>query len=373
MAVIYLPNMHPFLDNFSLPEFVLTSDWYNLEKSKRVKAFRCGEFDDCIERAEASQGMPPKKREKYARREDAILHALELERQMMEKKYGKEGHSNGNSSNPVDGVKKEIVLSSEKTETENRKLSHPQTQLQDNISLPLKDKSEDHDLCLGTVKEGNQPSADDDNSGALPRMRGLQDFGLGTAVTVPSDVRTSPSAPLNGAQKPTSDSSCHSILDVGINTEVTVDGNYENSGKVLHENICEDSLAKRRNRRRPLVQVLQDSSKLPVSLSHSNGSMSEEDQTGVPFPAKRSRYNYLTSESPDALFDTNVHATRTETLPTKFEGSNSRQPADSFEENTVGSTEDTETDSSETDSLESDSDDLASLSGAMLLILIYVN
>ncbi|KAF7824958.1 uncharacterized protein G2W53_023102 [Senna tora] len=65
-------------------------DWYNLEKSKRVKAFRCGEFDDCIERAESSQGMPIKKREKYARREDAILHALELERQLL-KKQGKLG------------------------------------------------------------------------------------------------------------------------------------------------------------------------------------------------------------------------------------------------------------------------------------------
>ncbi|KAL2349413.1 hypothetical protein Fmac_003413 [Flemingia macrophylla] len=60
-------------------------DWYNLEKSKRVKAFRCGEFDGCIERAESTQGMPLKKREKYARREDAILHALELERQMLKK------------------------------------------------------------------------------------------------------------------------------------------------------------------------------------------------------------------------------------------------------------------------------------------------
>ncbi|KAJ0856304.1 putative PWWP domain-containing protein [Helianthus annuus] len=69
-------------------------DWYNLEKSKRVKPFRCGEFDDCIERAEASQGMPPKKREKYARREDAILHALELEKQLMEKKYGNNNNNN---------------------------------------------------------------------------------------------------------------------------------------------------------------------------------------------------------------------------------------------------------------------------------------
>ncbi|PKA66390.1 Uncharacterized protein AXF42_Ash007087 [Apostasia shenzhenica] len=61
-------------------------DWYNLEKSKRVKPFRCGEFDACIERAEASQGIPIKKREKYARREDAILHALELEKQQGELK-----------------------------------------------------------------------------------------------------------------------------------------------------------------------------------------------------------------------------------------------------------------------------------------------
>ncbi|KAK9052240.1 hypothetical protein SSX86_028868 [Deinandra increscens subsp. villosa] len=42
----------------------LKRDWYNLEKSKRVKPFRCGEFNDCIERAATSQGIPPKKREK---------------------------------------------------------------------------------------------------------------------------------------------------------------------------------------------------------------------------------------------------------------------------------------------------------------------
>lgn len=64
---------------------IFNRDWYNLEKSKRVKAFRCGEFDGWIERAESAQGMPLKKREKYARKEDAILHALELERQMIKK------------------------------------------------------------------------------------------------------------------------------------------------------------------------------------------------------------------------------------------------------------------------------------------------
>lgn len=37
-------------------------DWYDVEASEQIKAFRCGEFDECIEKA------------------NAILHALQLER-----------------------------------------------------------------------------------------------------------------------------------------------------------------------------------------------------------------------------------------------------------------------------------------------------
>ncbi|KAG2660861.1 hypothetical protein PVAP13_1KG464100 [Panicum virgatum] len=74
-------------------------DWYNLEKSKRVKAFRCGEFDACIEKAEATQGTLVKKREKYARREDAILHALELERKQLASKYQTQGFRPGPHGN----------------------------------------------------------------------------------------------------------------------------------------------------------------------------------------------------------------------------------------------------------------------------------
>ncbi|RYR48996.1 hypothetical protein Ahy_A07g035239 [Arachis hypogaea] len=45
----------------------------------RVKAFHCGEYDECIEKAKASAAKSNKKAVKYARREDAIIHALELE------------------------------------------------------------------------------------------------------------------------------------------------------------------------------------------------------------------------------------------------------------------------------------------------------
>ncbi|CAN1140519.1 Uncharacterized protein At1g51745 [Linum perenne] len=54
-------------------------DWYHLEKSKRVKAFRCGEYDEYIEKARAAAANGNRKAVKYARREDAILHALEIE------------------------------------------------------------------------------------------------------------------------------------------------------------------------------------------------------------------------------------------------------------------------------------------------------
>ncbi|KAF0918180.1 hypothetical protein E2562_023118, partial [Oryza meyeriana var. granulata] len=57
-------------------------DWYNLDKSKRVKPFRCGEYEECIEKAKAQahQHKRAYNEGKYVRREDAIMHALELER-----------------------------------------------------------------------------------------------------------------------------------------------------------------------------------------------------------------------------------------------------------------------------------------------------
>ncbi|XP_006352937.1 uncharacterized protein At1g51745-like [Solanum tuberosum] len=79
--------------------------WYNLEKSSRVKAFRCGEFDGCIKKAESSKNFTYTKSLKYAHREDAILHALELEKQDQEKLERpvffsgfKEGETHGESN-----------------------------------------------------------------------------------------------------------------------------------------------------------------------------------------------------------------------------------------------------------------------------------
>jgi len=73
---------------------------------------RCGEFDDCIKRAEPSLGIPAKKQEKYPRREDAILHALELEKQFFKKKYGKLSIPSSLRENLTDYERKDLDTSS---------------------------------------------------------------------------------------------------------------------------------------------------------------------------------------------------------------------------------------------------------------------
>ncbi|GMI78899.1 PWWP-DOMAIN INTERACTOR OF POLYCOMBS1, PRO-TRP-PRO-TRP protein 1 [Hibiscus trionum] len=150
-------------------------DWYNLEKSKRVKAFRCGEFNDCIERAESSQGMPPKKREKYARREDAILHALELEKELLKKQ--------GNFDRP--SYAKHKSSGSAKKDSGGSDISNGKPGNSKSNQSRSQDTSTKGETVSSTVhlKEQMeyQPSWKNNSAENLPRMRGLQDLGLRTA------------------------------------------------------------------------------------------------------------------------------------------------------------------------------------------------
>ncbi|XP_068634747.1 uncharacterized protein At1g51745-like isoform X4 [Aristolochia californica] len=142
-------------------------DWYNLEKSKRVKAFRCGEFDDCIERAESSQGVPIKKREKYARREDAILHALELEKQQLEKKQQKFGITSDQMTEKGEREQVSVVcrakrskciyLPAESDECLNQ-INFPSDQMQ--LAGPVIEEEEE-EACSGSSEEESDSSQRD--------------------------------------------------------------------------------------------------------------------------------------------------------------------------------------------------------------------
>lgn len=153
-------------------------DWYNLEKSKRVKAFRCGEFDDCIERAESSHGMPPKKREKYARREDAILHALELEKELLRKQVKLDSTPDHGSSKSSGSMK----LDTGDSDISNGKLGNSKSK-QFLMRQETSNKGEilSSPLDYEKQKEGNQCTSENDHAEFIPRMKELQDLGLKTA------------------------------------------------------------------------------------------------------------------------------------------------------------------------------------------------
>ncbi|KAF4380274.1 hypothetical protein F8388_024567 [Cannabis sativa] len=338
----------------------IVMDWYNLEKSKRVKAFRCGEFDDCIERAESSQGMPIKKREKYARREDAILHALELEKQQS-KKPGKLGIASDRTINkPSGAVKKGLVTSSESLGIDSVKLGNPKSnQLSKRVDVSHKNETIGGLLSSQKSKEGNHHlSGEEDHSDVTPRMRGLQDFGL---RTVPIKTKLSPSTALNGSRKPIVDHSAQALPSGSHKMDANhLNGKHSlDTRKRSHEELSDECLVKRRDKRRPLVQVLLNSAKLEVPDSmqpdsaNVSTSISGREHLGVVFRAKRSRCVYYPADSSESLENKAISQSDVEMSDSQIGASLHRNSL--TEGNISGFTED-ESGSSETGSSESESD-----------------
>ncbi|XP_076911755.1 uncharacterized protein At1g51745-like [Bidens hawaiensis] len=132
-------------------------DWYNLEKSKRVKAFRCGEYDECIERAKFTASINCGKASRYARREDAILHALEIESSQLSKNNNNLEHVSDKSSG-LDFI------------------SVSPQELSPAAASP-------DDSSEGMRQEIPNESEDDETEGSNKRMRGLEDLGVGGAIS----------------------------------------------------------------------------------------------------------------------------------------------------------------------------------------------
>ncbi|XP_043717092.1 uncharacterized protein At1g51745 [Telopea speciosissima] len=330
-------------------------DWYNLEKSKRVKAFRCGEFDDCIERAESSQGIPIKKREKYARREDAILHALELEKQHKKLDVGFNSTSNKMAGKMITSQMGNDHCKFGNIKSQDEKMGDP--------------------LHVQKVKQGKQMSWEDDNSEAKPRMRGLQDFGLRIAS---SKTKFSASTALEGSHR----LSVVDHMDFHANGRSVGNENHVNSSKNSlaikrkrsQGGLLEGSIVKRRDRRRPLVQVLQSSAKLPLSHSFQTDGNAvstlvrgEKEQMGVICRAKRSKCVYLPADLNDCLDHTECPPDQMKISRTQLGMDNCQLFPGSLTEGVTFEEmmEDAESDSSERDSLDPDMDEETTLlSGA---------
>ncbi|KAL0913746.1 hypothetical protein M5K25_017229 [Dendrobium thyrsiflorum] len=284
-------------------------DWYNLEKSKRVKAFRCGEFDACIERAESSQSIPIKKREKYARREDAILHALELEKKQ------KLGTSlNGIRNKAIGTYKREpITLSSPETNVRHDEpvsrgkiSSYKCESFLKKVVFSHEGGDIDDPLYLNEGRGNQHFSVEHDNAEAIPRMRGLQDFGLRTAQ---SKRKPSLSSSWENSCKSIDnhvDSLPSSVYSMeGADQASTSRNDVSVRRKRSYGTVIDEFLVRKRDRRRPLVQVLQSSAELPPlsfqpCCSATGTSKTEEmDKMASTWRAKRSRCVYLPADLDD--------------------------------------------------------------------------
>ncbi|KAG8039981.1 hypothetical protein GUJ93_ZPchr0028g29048 [Zizania palustris] len=256
-------------------------DWYNLEKSKRVKAFRCGEFDACIEKAKSSQGTPVKRREKYARREDAILHALELERKQLASKYQNQGSSTDDiSSIPFADMRKEFDNPSSEYYSKNC-AQKPQSPLENSASKQCKD------LSSTRYKSKKSKKRKGDNSN-LPG----------------STVESS-----------------------GKNTSL--------KKKRSKEGVFEESLVIKHDRCRPPAQVVQSIVKLPQSFQHADDSATvlvEEGKDPLPtiYQAKQNWSTYMSNDSGDTNSHGDIPSTQMTPTGAHFETEGYLKQLDSF-------------------------------------------
>ncbi|XP_077209808.1 uncharacterized protein At1g51745-like [Tasmannia lanceolata] len=207
-------------------------DWYNLEKSKRVKAFRCGEYDECIEKAKASASHSNKKAVKYARREDAILHALELE---SADEVNDHWRFEGNATQDLSPY----VLSCEK----------PNPTCTSDVQFIKK-------------KRRKTPNdSEDDGTEGTKRMKGLEDLGLRVVSKQKQNMRFQNERllelvlPDNGSLSESN--ICNSLSsDSPVNSSKGSCSSLKRSSHVAH--VYESF--KRKNRRRPLTKVLESTS-----------------------------------------------------------------------------------------------------------------
>ncbi|KAL9262855.1 hypothetical protein AKJ16_DCAP04198 [Drosera capensis] len=163
-------------------------EWYNLEMSKQVKAFRCGEYDVCIRKAKAAAESASKKSVRLTKREKAILLALELECALVSKaqennqstpdNYESDpcesspevSPSTSEHPNDSDSLSEETSAFDENSNSAHE-MSHSGISYEEtNGSSHVKDQS-----TIGRKRAKHE--SEDEGSNKIMHMRGLKDLG----------------------------------------------------------------------------------------------------------------------------------------------------------------------------------------------------
>ncbi|CAL0324091.1 unnamed protein product [Lupinus luteus] len=240
-----------------------TVDWYNLEKSKRVKAFRCGEYDEWIEKAKVSAATLSKKAVKYARREDAILHALQLETAHLGKEplefcsqAYKLGAEHGVSAGESTAASRDENVVGELSDSEDNSNSAPELP-QSGISFEEPNQSGYAKVRRSTqTRRRRTPNdSEDDGTEGVKRMRGLEDLGIGAVSK----------RKVQGAGLPKIVQQDSTLLSISSTGNCLQNGTLVNGGKGYSSTLKKKrsqlanvhEILRRKNRRRQLTKVLE--------------------------------------------------------------------------------------------------------------------
>ncbi|ONK79117.1 uncharacterized protein A4U43_C01F3110 [Asparagus officinalis] len=286
-------------------------DWYNLEKSKRVKPFRCGEYDECIKKAKEhalrSNRKPVVNKGKYVRREDAIVHALDLEEArslggnhnfaygstsstvISDKSFGLRSNITRQNEESADVAKKSCKL-----KKANQKLS------QSGIPFVHRCKLSASNMQHMQKKRWKTPNdSEDDATKGMKRMRDLHDLGVGIIL------KREP----NGCVLPDTASLSESDFDNDLSSDTPLNSSRDSCSSLKRKrpNVGQaNENSKKKCRRRSLAEFWMDATKVKKP-SHHQSTISEESSQGVTdikviaenSTSKMEDYPSVTDNSPD--------------------------------------------------------------------------
>ncbi|XP_054781034.1 uncharacterized protein At1g51745-like [Prosopis cineraria] len=295
-------------------------DWYNLEKSKRVKAFRCGEYNECIEKAKAAAANSNKKTVKYARREDAILHALEIESSRLgkeplkfysraDKSTSEHGDSAGASPDSSNSGDDNEDVADGLSDSENNSNSVPELS-QSGISFEEPNHNSSSKMLSVQGRRKTPNDSEDDGTEGVKRMRGLEDLGIGVAskrkvqgagTTVVFQQHSSSPSNLNTGNCLANGTSVN-----GVKTSSSMLKRKRTQVATVHE------FLKRKNRRRPLTKVLESTAMVSVPVvCNQLPTSSSSPLCGIP-DSRISALDFNESKKSSPLVTHNMDGTKVE-------------------------------------------------------------
>lgn len=275
-----------------------------------MKAFRCGEYDDCIEKAKAAAATLSKKVVKYARREDAILHALELENSRLGKDHpdfycgnyssGRDGALAMESPTISDSGRGSDEISGDESDCDTDSHTGPELS-QSGISF-----EEPNHVCSSKLQsaQGRRKTpndSEDDGIEGSKRMRGLEDLGIGVVSNKMVQVVAVEESVHQDVAPGTS-----IVNFVPNGSPVNGCKGYSSSLKRKRSQVAivQDFL-KKKNRRRPLTKVLESTAMVSVPVTCDQSASSSGNCLGTASDCKASGLEHLDSKKTSPMVPAN--------------------------------------------------------------------